>query len=98
VDSFVISDWQKKVYFYVPRGTKKIAMFCESVVPIKIYDSDGKEIAYQGAKVIVADVPENQDGKIWALSHHKLYTPSPIMLNIPRIIGFSKDTMMIPVE
>lgn len=98
VDSFVISDWQKKVYFYVPRETKKIAMFCKSVVPIKIYDSDGKEIAYQGTKTIIADVPEGQDGKIWALSHHKLYTPSPIMLNIPRIIGFSKDTMMIPAE
>ncbi len=98
VDYFVIPDWQKKVYFYVPQGTKKIAMFCESVVPVKIYDGDGKEIKYKGTKVIVADVPDGQDGRVWALSHHKFYTPSPIMLNIPRIIGFSKDTMLIPAQ
>lgn len=98
VDKFVISDWQKKVYFYVPRDTKKIAMFCESVVPVKIYDGDGKEIKYHGTKIIVADVPDGQDGKIWTFSHHKLYRPSPIMLNVPRIIGFSKDTMLIPAQ
>lgn len=42
VDKFVIPDWQKKVYFYVPQDTKKIAMLCEGVVPVKIYDGDGK--------------------------------------------------------
>jgi len=96
VNSIVISDWQKKVYFYVPAGLKKIAMFCESVVPVKIFDSDGKEIKYEGTKILVADVPAGQDGKIWTLSHHKLYTPSPVMLNIPAIFGFSKETMMVP--
>ncbi|MCM8759651.1 MAG: hypothetical protein NC906_07785, partial [Candidatus Omnitrophica bacterium] len=98
VDSIVISDWQKRVYFYVPSGTKRLAMYCESVVPVKIFDGDGKEINYQGTKVIVADVPAGQDGKIWMLSHHKLYTPSPVMFNVPMVFGFSKETMMIPAE
>lgn len=53
---------------------------------------------YRGTKIIVVDVPEGQDGKIGALSHHKLYTPSPIMLNIRQIISFSKDTMLVPVQ
>ncbi len=98
VDYIVISDWQKKVYFYVPTGTKRLAMYCASVVPVKIFDGDGKEINYQGTKIIVADVPVNQDGKIWTLSHHKLYTPSPVMFNVPVVFGFSKETMMIPAQ
>ncbi|MCX7704860.1 MAG: DUF4838 domain-containing protein [bacterium] len=97
-DYIVISDWQTKVYFYVPSGTKRLAMYCESVVPVKIFDGDGKEVKYQGTKVIVADVPAGQDGKIWTLSHHKLYTPSPAMFNVPNVFGFSKETMMIPAE
>ncbi|MGC8805101.1 MAG: hypothetical protein ACP5QD_04125, partial [Candidatus Ratteibacteria bacterium] len=98
VDNIVIADWQKTIYFFVPKNTKKLAMYCESVVPIKIYDGDGKEIQYEGTKIIIADVPKSQDGKVWAFSHHKLYTPSPIMLNVPKVFGFSRDTMMIPDE
>jgi len=98
VDHIVISDWQRKLYFYVPSGTKKLAMYCESVVPVKIFDGDGKEIKYQGTKIIVADVPAGQDGKIWMLSHHKLYTPSPVMFNVPRVFSFSRETMLVPAE
>ncbi|HOK80834.1 MAG TPA: DUF4838 domain-containing protein [bacterium] len=98
VNHIVIFDWQKKVYFFVPEKTKKVGMFSGSVIPIKIYDGDGKEVQYEGTKIIVADVADKQDGKLWSFSHHKLYTPSPIMLNVPKVFGFSRDTMMIPVE
>ncbi len=98
VNHIVIFDWQRKIYFFVPEKTKKIAMYSGSVLPIKIYDGDGKEIPYEGTKIIIADVGEKQDGKVWAFSHHKLYTPSPVLLNVPEVFGFSKDTMMIPVE
>ncbi|MCM8788981.1 MAG: hypothetical protein NC907_04245, partial [Candidatus Omnitrophica bacterium] len=98
VDSVVISDWQRKVYFYVPAGTKKLAMYCKSVVPVKIFDGDGREVMYQGKEILVADVPSGQDNKIWTLSHHKLYTPSPVIFNAPMVFGFSKDTMLIPEE
>lgn len=98
VDSIVISDWQRKVYFYVPTGTKKLVMYCKSVVPVKIFDGDGKEVMYQGKEFIVVDVPSGQDNKIWALSHHKLYSPSPVMFTVPKVFGFSKNTMLIPEE
>lgn len=98
VDGIIIPDLNKKVYFYVPVGTKRLAMYCKSVVPVKIFDGDGKEVKYQGTSLIVADVPQGQDGKIWSLTHHKLYTRSPVMLNVPEVFGFSKETMMIPKE
>ncbi len=98
VDSIVLPDINKRIYFYVPKGTSRIALYCKSVTPIKIFDGDGKLREYQGSEILTIDVPSGQDGKVWSFSNHKLYTASPLMLNVPMVFGFSRETMMIPEQ
>jgi len=97
-DRIVLADVTARVYFYVPDGLKTFAMYTNSATPLKIFDSQGRQQQYQGNNLIVVQVPQGEDGKIWYLTGHKSYGASPIFLNIPKIYAWDADAMMIPKE
>ena len=93
--SFISPDLSPKVFFHVPKGLTRLAMHVPGVIPIKLFDGDGKPVTYQGSKLIVADVPPGQDGRVWSLSGYKAWVPIKL-LNAPQVFSFFPDTLMVP--
>lgn len=93
--SFISPDLSPKVFFHLPKGLTRLAMHMPGVVPIKLFDGDGKPATYQGSKLIVADVPPGQDGRVWSLSGYKAWVPIKV-LNAPQVFSFFPDTLMLP--
>lgn len=94
---FACPDLSSRVCFYVPKGLRRLALHAETVAPIKLFDGDNNEVTYEGRKLILADVPTGQDGRIWALSGFKSYTPLR-PLNFPAAFAFSHAGLMVPEE
>jgi hypothetical protein len=96
--SFLSTALSPRVYFYVPRGLKRIAMYSPGVLPLKFEDGDGNSVDYEPAgPQIVLDVPEGQDCRVWSLREFKAWSPIK-MLNVPQVFSFHPDTMMVPEE
>jgi hypothetical protein len=93
--SFISPDLSPKVFFHVPKGLTRLAMHVPGAIPIKLFDGDGKPVTYQGGKLLVADVPPGQDGRVWSLSGYKAWVPIKL-LNAPQVFSFFPDTMMVP--
>jgi hypothetical protein len=87
----------ERLYFYVPKGLRKIALYAPGAIPLKIWDGSGKPVTYQGTKLIVVDVPEGQDGRAWSCAGYKSYTPIRC-LNVPQSFAFFADTLLVPKE
>lgn len=86
-----------KVYFHVPKGLRKFALYCPGAVPIKLFDGNGKPVDYTGDNIIVADVAEGQDGQIWSLGNYKSWEPLRA-LNFPSSFSLTRHGVMIPEE
>lgn len=89
-----------RLYFYVPKGLKTIAIhFSYGMLP-RFYDNTGAEVAPQTKNVpgiVLADVPAGQDGKVWSLENVR--SPRPMtMLNVPQLFGFYADSLLIPQD
>ena len=95
-----------QLYFYVPAGLKKIAIFFPqgvraggSEVPFFLPDGQRAKIDERdGGKLMVADVPTGMDGKVWSLQ--KLVQPyfPPETLNIPQCFSLSPEVLMVPSD
>ena len=85
------------MYFYVPKGLGKLALFQESAYPIEVRDSTGQVHQGKGRKLIVIDVPPGQDGKVWSISKYKAWTGLRL-LNVPQAFSFSPDAILVPKE
>ena len=97
VDGFMCPTLSTHAYFYVPKGLKKLALYCPSVTRIKLLDSNGTCVPYEGDNVIAADVPAGQDGKIWSFSQYKSWSALR-PLNFPAAFSLTKQGLMIPAE
>ncbi len=95
--AFLSPDLSPRVYFYVPKGLRRMALYVPGVIPVTFTDSNGKEVPYSGDKLAVIDVPPGEDGKIWSLHGYKSWS-SIHMLNLPRVFALSPESLMVPAD
>jgi len=90
-----------RVWFYVPEGTKKIAIYSTGVIPIKIMDPGGNEARAEGNEegknLFLVDVPSGDDGECWSFQGFKGWEGLRI-LNCPSVFAWSEEGMMVPKE
>ena len=83
------------MYFFVPAGTKRVALNCESVTPVDVLDGSNRRLPVTGRRLLCIDVPPGQDGKTWSLRNIK--TSQVVRLvNVPSVWSFSPQGLMIP--
>lgn len=95
------TDVSPRIYFYVPEGTKQVAVHSPGVVPIKIFDLKGDLVTVtrneQGKNVFLIEVEPGQAGQCWSFSYFKAWQPFRL-LNCPNVFAYSPAGMMIPAE
>lgn len=91
-----------RMYFYVPKNLKTVAMYLEYHLLPKIYDPDGKLVQPTAdaedsvaGKMVTFTVPPGQDGKIWSFG--EVRAPRAMqMLNVPHAFAFYPDALLVP--
>jgi hypothetical protein len=90
-----------RLYFYVPKGLKKLAIYSppQPAKPNTLFDPNGKEIDLRDrtAPLVVIDVPEGMDGKVWSIKRNSA-SGAVQLLNAPNYFAFSPDTLLIPED
>jgi hypothetical protein len=84
------------VYFFVPKGLRRLGLYAPGAVPIKLYDGDGRLVP-QGpfSSTVVVDVPNGEDGRVWSLKDYKAWQTLR-MVNAPQSFALSPDAVMVP--
>jgi hypothetical protein len=85
------------VYFFVPKGLRRLAMYAPGVVPIELFDGDGRAVPCGKSGLVLADVPKGQDGRVWSFKNYKSWA-SFRMLNAPQSFSLSPDTVLVPED
>lgn len=88
------------VYFYVPKNHKKIAMYAPINYLHNIINGEAKPVTYHKDDFLLIDVPQGQDGSVWALVGYVVPSGNyrPRTYNIPAAFSLFADTMMVPRE
>lgn len=86
-----------RVYFWVPAGLRKLAMYVPSVNPIELFDADGRKVAAAGSGIVTADVPAGQDGRAWSFRHYKSWETIR-MINLPQAFARSPAALLVPED
>jgi hypothetical protein len=90
-----------QLYFYVPKGLKKLAIYNPplNAVPNTLFDAAGNAIDLRERTdpLVVIDVPEGMDGKVWSIKRNSTDTAVQL-LNAPNFFAFSPDTLLIPED
>ncbi len=97
---FLAQQHTGRLYVYVPKGIRRIAVACPQDLPPNVWDAAGtltKAASYDGGALIAIDVPEGQDGKVWSLTIRAPDFPVHL-LNIPEVFAFFPDTLMVPQD
>jgi hypothetical protein len=95
-----------RLYFYVPRGLKTVALWLPSGdfngnYPQLVKNPDGEKMPlenHDGGKLIIVKVPAGQDGKAWSLESVRSPNEPIRMLNVPQAFAFSPDTLLVPSD
>ena len=95
------TDLNGRTFFYVPEGTKKIAIYSTGVIPIKVIDPRGEEVIVDanenGENLFLVDVPSGDSGACWSFRGFKGWEGFRI-LNCPNAFAWSEDGMMVPED
>ena len=95
------------MYFYVPRGTKTVSMYCSKIWSFtgpasgKLLDAAGKDLVDFGKSpaarggVINVKVPPGQDGKFWLF---KDCTALRYLFNVPPYLSNNPENLLLPKE
>jgi hypothetical protein len=90
------------LYFYVPKGLKRVAFDVPYEQKPTFYNPDGElvePVSKDAGKLLLVDVPAGQDGKVWSVKD--LVSPKGIQitpLNVPRVFSFFPDTLYVPAD
>lgn len=88
-----------QAYFYVPQGTRQVQMrWVHDTQRLKIFNPAGEKIPYerQAGSLVTVPVPPGMDGKVW--SFHKRLGGKVTLLNVPQVLSWFPDTLMIPAD
>jgi hypothetical protein len=83
------------LYFLVPKGLRRAAIFAHGARPIEIRDADGRLVSTHGRRVVMFDVPPGQDGRVWSFRNYKGWEQVR-MLNLPQVFALSPDALLVP--
>lgn len=89
------TDLSKRIYFYVPKGLKRLAFYAQGVIGFDLFNGDGHKLDGKYNDFVALDVPAGQDGKVWSFKGYKSYWPLR-PLNFPASFALSPDTLIIP--
>lgn len=84
------------LYFYVPKGTKRIGLYSAAGGGTLI-DPDGNEeldLETDGGGFISAEVPEGMDGRLWKLHH---VAGKVCLMNVPPFLARSPAELVLPL-
>lgn len=95
--SFASPDLSPEIFFYVPPGLKRLAMYAPGAIPLRIRDGDGRPVITEPGSLLLIDVPSGQDGRVWSLAGYKAWT-SIRMLNLPQAFAFFPDALLVPSD
>lgn len=93
------------LYFYVPKGERRFAIYNRaSFLPPdrhgpQLLDGDDRPVTAErldGGCLLVATVPPNQDGRIWALRGAVAPSSSLRLLNVPQRFALSRSALRVP--
>jgi hypothetical protein len=90
------------LYFYVPKGLKRIAVSVNYELLPTFYNPAGEKVepvVKDGGKLFLIDVPAGQDGKVWSVKD--LVSPKgfpAVLLNVPEALSFHPDTLYVPAD
>jgi hypothetical protein len=92
-----------RLYFYVPPGTERLALFASYIAagPPRFFDPMGTEVKPQfidGGKLMLLDVSAGQRGAVWSLDRAKAPNEPIRMLNAPQSYAFSAETLLVPED
>lgn len=95
-----------RLYFYVPRGLKTIAMYYQlgdfnNQYPPLIKGPTNEKMPierHDNGKMMLVAVPPGMDGKVWSLEGSHAPNEPHRMLNVPQVFAFSPDTLSIPED
>lgn len=90
-----------RLYFYVPLGTERLALYAPYVAagPPRFFDPTGEEVKPQlidGGRLMLLDVAARHRGGIWSLDRAKAPNEPIRMLNAPQSFAFSAETLLVP--
>jgi len=94
---FMSASQSPLMYFFVPRGTKRVAFICNSVTPVVVLGPDGQDLPTTGKRLIYVNVPSGQDGQVWAMRNIKTWEVVQ-MVNVPNVWSFSRSGLMVPED
>ena len=94
------------LFFWVPAGHTKVAMFRKKAgVAFTVEDSTGStvtQISYDNDRLIVMDVPSGEDGKIWTATGVIAATDASgfnfVALTFPQSFSLHHNTLLIPSD
>ena len=89
------------LYFYVPRGLSKLAVYIGPSASARVFNSAGQEQTplNTSSGLVLFDVPAGQDGQVWSMTD----VVSPITqevrpLNAPSGFAFSPESLLVPQD
>ncbi len=97
ISGLVSTDVLRRIYFYVPRGAKYIGIYNESVVPLKVWDPQDKQVETTGSRMVVVRIPRGQDGQVWSLGNFKSWSPIHLF-GAPPAFSMTPEALYIPRE
>ncbi len=90
-------DLSGPLYFFVPQGLKRVALYCPGVIPVEIRDGAGQLVPGPAQGSIILDVPPGQDGTVWSITRFKSWEHLKL-LNVPQAVALTRQTMLVPAE
>ena len=92
-----------RLYFYVPAKLPRLAIYTSYTAAgaPRFFDPTGKEVKprlLDGGKLMLIDIPPDQSGKTWSLSHAKTPNEPLRFLNAPQAFAFLPETLLTPSD
>ena len=92
-----------RLYFYVPAKISRLAIYTSYTAAgaPRFFNPAGNEVKPQlidGGKLMLIDIPADQSGRVWALSHAKTPNEPMRFLNAPQAYAFFPDTLLVPLD
>lgn len=92
----VLDAWKSRLYFFVPKGLFRVAIYTHSAQPITICDPEGNPVKLPRAdRLVVFDVPKGMDGKAWSFTD-ETSSQEIEFINTPPYLAFFADGLLMP--
>jgi hypothetical protein len=92
-----------RLFFFVPRDIDRVAIYASYTAsgPPRFFDPTNAEIepaVIDGGKLMLFDVPPEHRGAIWSLDKAKCPNEPLRMLNVPGLVAFERQSLLVPSD